>query len=279
MIEVKEVKKRNKHNYTCELELKALIIMINNSSDLTFNLDEAGKYNNTIRECIKHFKMIDNLQIDGNSKVELRRRLRSRVTRLAEKTVIDQLGYDQFGTIVLLMIKNILTKPQFSGYTYKPDFYSDASYKILKYLHNFDHNLISERTGQAVNAFAYVTQIIHNSILSVINANNKDIEEKSKEYTRQKLVNVINANKVGSSFFNEYSYKTEKCDFYKAFNNTDREQCINEIENFFKGFDCSKYNKIHIQVPSILNFKINDFSELQKLKMNNKNLVLEVGHV
>ena len=50
MTEVKEVKKRNKHNYTCELELKALIIMINNSSDLTFNLDEAGKYNNTIRE-------------------------------------------------------------------------------------------------------------------------------------------------------------------------------------------------------------------------------------
>ena len=31
MTEVKEVKKRNKHNYTCELELKALIIMINNS--------------------------------------------------------------------------------------------------------------------------------------------------------------------------------------------------------------------------------------------------------
>ena len=76
-MEETQVKKRTKHNYTCELELKALIIMINNSSDLTFNLDEAGKYNNTIRECIKHFKMIDNLQIDGNSKVELRRRLRS----------------------------------------------------------------------------------------------------------------------------------------------------------------------------------------------------------
>ena len=27
---VNKVKKRNKHNYTCELELKALIIRINN---------------------------------------------------------------------------------------------------------------------------------------------------------------------------------------------------------------------------------------------------------
>ena len=176
-MEETQVKKRTKHNYTCELELKSLIIMINNSSDLGFDLDNAGKYNNTIRECIKHFKQIDSMQLDGRSKIELRNRLRDRVVRLSEKTIIDSIGYSQFGSIVLLMIKNILTKPQFSGYTYKPDFYSDASYKILKYLHNFDHKLISERTGQTVNAFAYVTQIIHNSILFVINTNNKEIEE------------------------------------------------------------------------------------------------------
>lgn len=278
-MEETQVKKRTKHNYTCELELKSLIIMINNSSDLGFDLDNAGKYNNTIRECIKHFKQIDSMQLDGRSKIELRNRLRDRVVRLSEKTIIDSIGYSQFGSIVLLMIKNILTKPQFSGYTYKPDFYSDASYKILKYLHNFDHKLISERTGQTVNAFAYVTQIIHNSILFVINTNNKEIEEKSKEYKRQKLVNVVNANKVGTSFFNEYNYKEEKCDLFKSFNNTDRKQCIQEIEDFFRNIDSTKYSKIHIQVPSILEFNIDDFSELQKLKMENKNLVLEVQNV
>ena len=66
------------------------------------------------------------------------------------------------------MIKHILTKPNFSGYTYTTDFYSDAIYKVLTYLHNFDHTLISKRTNIRVNAFAYISQIIHNSIVFII---------------------------------------------------------------------------------------------------------------
>ena len=79
------------------------------------------------------------------------------------------------------MIKKILTKPQFSGYTYRDDFYSDAIHKILKYLHNFDHTLISDISGTEVNAFAYISQIIHNSVLYIINTKNKELNEIKKQ--------------------------------------------------------------------------------------------------
>ena len=78
------------------------------------------------------------------------------------------------------MVSRILTKPQFSGYTYRDDFYSDAIYKILKYLHNFNHKMISERSGQIVNSFAYISQIIHNSVLYIINTKKKE-QEKIKQ--------------------------------------------------------------------------------------------------
>jgi hypothetical protein len=41
--------------------------------------------------------------------------------------------------------------------------------------------MISERTGAAVNAFAYISQIIHNSILFIINSKKKDLENLRKQ--------------------------------------------------------------------------------------------------
>ena len=73
------------------------------------------------------------------------------------------------------MIKHILTKPQFSNYTFKDEFNSDATYKVVRYIYNFDHTKISKVTGKSVNAFSYVTQIIHNSIIFVINEMKKQL--------------------------------------------------------------------------------------------------------
>jgi hypothetical protein len=87
------------------------------------------------------------------------------------------------------MVKNILKKPQFSGYTYKDDFYSDAVYKILKYLGNFNHLLISEITGTNVNAFAYISQIIHNSVLFIINKKKKDINDQRNYISLEHFMN------------------------------------------------------------------------------------------
>lgn len=166
-----KVKKKTKHNYTSELELKSLLIRIKNARQ---GLTDQS-HNSVIDKYIKWHTEISATKYEfPTKKNKLRTKLKNRIVSLSEVTSSNKDSYERFGHIVLLMIKNILRKPQFSGYTYRDDFYSDAIYKILKYLHNFNHNLISERSGQEVNAFAYISQIIHNSIIYIINTKKKE---------------------------------------------------------------------------------------------------------
>ena len=162
-----------KHNYNSELELKSLLIRIKNERSST----GTGECNSRINKYIKWHTAVAAKKYENPQKRNIvKSKLKEKIVSLSERTQVDKRSYERFGQIILLMIKNILTKPQFSGYTYKDDFYSDAVYKILKYLHNFDHELISERTGLNVNAFAYISQIIHNSILFIINTKKKELE-------------------------------------------------------------------------------------------------------
>jgi hypothetical protein len=180
--------KKQKHNYTSELELKSLLIRIKNKrADIGIERD-----NVKINKYIKWHTKINNKKYDSPTKRNITKaKLKESIIRLSEGCSIDEGSYERFGEIILLMIKNILKKPQFSGYTYKDDFYSDAVYKILKYLHNFNHKLVSERTGQAVNAFAYISQIIHNSILFIINSKKKDLENLRKQISMELLNNEL----------------------------------------------------------------------------------------
>lgn len=182
---MKTKRKKIKHNYTSELELKSLLIRIINHRNDVGNT----KLNSRINKYIKWHTAINNKKYDVPAKRNLlKNKLKAKIVELSEKTRVDRFSYERFGEIILLMIKNILSKPQFSGYTWKDDFYSDAVYKILKYLHNFNHKLISERTGQAVNAFAYISQYIHNSILYIIIEKNKDAD-KIRKYIAQENMN------------------------------------------------------------------------------------------
>ena len=176
-------KERYKHNYTSEMELKSLLIRVKNKN---FNKEIIEtKYNNRINKYIVIFNILNDKKYKDTTtttrKNELKRKIKSRIIKLSEMTAVDNKSYNRFGEIILLMIKKILTKPQFSGYTYKDDFYSDAIHKILKYLHNFDHTLISEISGTEVNAFAYISQIIHNSIIYIINTKNKELNDIKKQ--------------------------------------------------------------------------------------------------
>lgn len=169
---------RQKHDYTCELELKSLLIREKNS--------KLGLQNNSIRtnkrinELINLFVKLntDKFQKSLNSKKvkSLQNKIKDTIIKRSELVSIDRNSHERFGEIILLMIKNILKKPNFSGYTWKEDFYSDATYRVLKYLHNFNHTKTSEKTGQSVNAFSYISQIIHNSIVYIINTNNQEID-------------------------------------------------------------------------------------------------------
>ena len=188
---------RMRHDYTCELELKSLAIREKNSKLNNFDT----KHNRRINELIKVYMKLNNTK-DQKSK-NLQQKLKERIVKLSEITNVDRVSHEKFGEIVLLMIKNILRKPNFSGYTWRDDFYSYATYRVLRYINNFDHTKLSQRTNLPVNAFSYISQIIHNSIIFIINENNKQQEEleklsddESREYNLEVSQNGKNKNRL-----------------------------------------------------------------------------------
>lgn len=175
-----------KHNYTSELELKSLLIRIKNDRENIGTIDHNARINKYI---IWHTLINNKKYLVPLKRNNVKARLKDKIVELSEITRTDQKSYERFGEIILLMVKNILKKPQFSGYTYKDDFYSDAVYKILKYLGNFNHLLISDITGTNVNAFAYISQIIHNSVLFIINKKKKDTNDLRKYISLEHFMN------------------------------------------------------------------------------------------
>lgn len=166
--------------YTNELELKSILIRIKNARS-KFNTsrsaytktDDSPKSeldNRLINKYIKWYKKV----LNGESSAKARKvqaDLKSRIIRYSESVCVDKKTYEKFGYIILLIIQNITKQGKFRGYSYQDDFVSDSVYRILKYLDNFDHTKVSQKSGQCVNAFAYISQIIHNSIVFVINKN------------------------------------------------------------------------------------------------------------
>lgn len=259
---------RQKHDYTCELELKSLLIREKNS--------KLGLQNNSIRtnkrinELINLFVKLntDKFQKSLNSKKvkSLQNKIKDTIIKRSELVSIDRNSHERFGEIILLMIKNILKKPNFSGYTWKEDFYSDATYRVLKYLHNFNHTKTSEKTGQSVNAFSYISQIIHNSIVYIINTNNQEIDitdklsqtegeelgiEKVKTLDKTSISEKINEKFIiqkqdlsNTSLFNLLSEFVESSNYDKDFNYTFEypKEYLITIDEFAKLRDILKGN-------------------------------------
>lgn len=166
-------------DYVSELELKSLIIRIKNSrvangsvKNIKTVFDNSPKNvnaNRCINQKIDLFVKLSNATT-GNPKIrKLRKKLSERIIKRSEEIMIDSKSYNKFGCIILLIIDRIMKKSQFRGYSYKDDFKSDASYKILKYLDNFNYLKVSSTTGQPVSAFSYITTIIHHSFIHIIN--------------------------------------------------------------------------------------------------------------
>ena len=149
-----------KHKYTNEIELKSLLIRNKNkSNDVKVDLDLNAK----IRVLLEHPE-----------------KNKDEIIELSEQTGIDDVGITRLYKIVDIMCDHIMSKPNFSGYSWKDDFKSEAFFRVFKYCTSFDHKKVSKISGTRVNAFAYISQIIFNSILKVINKNNKEAQDLEK---------------------------------------------------------------------------------------------------
>lgn len=174
-----------KHNYTNELELKSIIIRIQaarklnktEGSNKTITVDTKKNIseNRKINKYIQWVSSIQKKNFKNTDKVkQFQAWAKDLIIKKSVSTPVDKKNYEKFGMIIMEMVRHILTKPQFRGYTYYDDFMSDSVYKILKYLDNFDHTIISKRSGEPVKAFAYISQIIQNSIIYIISKNKKE---------------------------------------------------------------------------------------------------------
>jgi len=182
--------------------------------------------------------------------------------RYAESVVLtSDVKKERFGQMLLLMIKNLATMPSFSGYSdnWKTDFFSNAIEKTLLYLDNFDEDLLSKRTGNKSNAFAYITQICFNAFINIINIRKKEARflkdaisfessnlEGVKYYDTSHISDASNA--LGSSgYIGSTKYKVQVTD-------------INDFE-------------------SILHKSITHISLSNKIFNNNKTFISEIEHL
>lgn len=249
---------RLKHDYTCELELKSLAIREKNSKLNNFDT----KYNNRINELVKTYVNLNNSKHPKAK--SLQQKLKERIVKLSEVTNIDRNSHEKFGEIVLLMIKNILRKPNFSSYTWRDDFYSYSTFRVLRYIHNFDHTKLSQRTNLPVNAFSYISQIIHNSIVFIINENNKQQNElekmsddESRELNLETSQNGKNKNRITD--------KIPLIDYFTIF----EEDIIDSLYDTLKDFKI--YNKTIFYYPKNYLITYEEFDRLKTLE--NFNLI------
>ncbi len=185
---------------------------------------------------------------------KFKRALKNRIVQISERNYIDKQSYERFGEMVLLIIKNILKKPKFSGYTYRDEFYSDSTDKILRYLKNYNHNLISKINGQEVNAFSYLSQYVHNSILFIIKSKNEektDIETYVNTYNENIRLLYNESEVVINDKILELDLPSIKKSIY--------DDILNESKDF-SGFDIIK-----IQYPEDYKISLSEYNKLKSL--------------
>lgn len=197
-------------DYVNELYLKSLCIRVKNRSVGEGTPDK----NYRINQLLKTYLALISKQYPApqltKKKTLVKEHLKNHIISLSEGTIADDVTYNMFASCILLMIKRILTKPQFSNYTFKDEFYSDATYKVVKYIYNFNHKKISQITGKSVNAFSYITQIIHNSIIFVINKN-----KRNQALSFDKIRMLVNPEPGQETFFNDPKYERAPLSYTK----------------------------------------------------------------
>lgn len=266
-----------KHNYTNELELKSIIIRIQTARKLSKTTGSSKtiavnspKNIRDNRKINKYIKLVSNLSKKSDTNKERFYAFKAKVIdfiiKKSENTPIDNLNYERFGFIIMEMVRHILTKPQFRGYTYYDDFMSDSVFKILKYLDNFDHTIISKRSGEPVKAFAYISQIITNSIIFIISKNKKE-----QDFIKQQLSIQFNNDNILEPW--EVKKKTEenveKEVFVKSKGIIKRIYDVIESE---KEFLKSSKNTLVIRCSEMDDVDIDELSAIESIKRVYKNV-------
>ena len=196
-------RKRMNHHYLLEPVLSSELILINNAKLLQ---DKPELYNNNSIDRINilrdQFIDLDQRAEQGESGLQKQKRIcRDELRDLSSETFVDR-DTELFGKMITTMADKIVTRPQFSGYTFKEEMKSLAIEHILKYTWKFDPYKQSELSGQYISAFAYISTIIFNACIATINK--FTLEQKKAKEDFQELQKLVhrdpNCSTIGPDF-------------------------------------------------------------------------------
>jgi len=193
----------NKHHYLKEPILNSELILVNNAKLLKkdpsiFN-DEYLKEINDLRQ---EFIVLEERSDQGETGLQKeKRRVRDELREISVKTFVER-DTQLFGQMITTMAKNIVTRPQFSGYTYREEMQSLAIQHILLYTWKFNPYQQSKITGQYISAFAYISTIIFNACIATINKFKLEQDKAKSDFLeQQKLIHrTPNASTIGPDF-------------------------------------------------------------------------------
>lgn len=105
---------------------------------------------------------------------------------ILEKSITDGVDKprikDYIGECIVLICSNLAKKPNFSNYSYKDEFISDAIIDCISAVDNFD-------PLKTNNPFAYFTQIAWNAFVRRIHKEHKQTYIKHKNYEQMFIMN------------------------------------------------------------------------------------------
>jgi len=187
-----------KHKFLLEPILNSELCLVNNAKLLKKDpalLNEM--YLQDIEDLRDEFTLLEDT--DGPQKEK--RRVRDELKNLSVLTFTNR-DTNLFGQMITTMAQKIVTRPQFSNYTFKDEMQSLAIQHILLYTWKFDPYKQSTITGQYISAFAYISTIIFNACIATINKFNRE-QEKAKDsfLEKQKLIHrAPNESTIGPEF-------------------------------------------------------------------------------
>jgi len=141
------------------------------------------KYNDKhIPEIMELRDRYEELDADDSAGLQkIKRDIRNRIRDLSTLTYIHR-DKNVFGGMVMVVMNKIITRPNFSGYSYKPEMKSLATEHIFKYTWRFDSYRQSKISGQFISSFTYISTIIFNAFIATINKQNDEIKKIKSDF-------------------------------------------------------------------------------------------------
>jgi hypothetical protein len=175
--------------YLLEPILNSELILVNNAKKLKENPELLNEEHlQEIEELRQKFIELDRRSNDEKGLQKEMRQVRDQLRDLSYQTYTDR-DTELFGRMITKIAQGIVSRPQFSNYTFKDEMMSLGIQYVLLYSGKFDPYKTSKYTGQLVSAFAYISTIIFSGCIATINKfKNEQLKAKEDFLETQKLI-------------------------------------------------------------------------------------------